>query len=161
MIYWALISLVQFGSALAVMARSEPSQFGYLFVTLIEIVVSFALLLGMAWLLLARTEWVADKLRVQDEKDVAELEGHPVLPVGVQLIGVYVTVYAIPSFARTLLEPLRMYQDHFAWYPWSKIIIAAIQLGLGIFLMLWSNKVVELITRKKHQTQPGDGNCDA
>lgn len=53
---------------------------------------SIALSLGMAWLLLARTEWLADKLKIRDEGGVEGVEKYPLMLIGVKLIGLYVAI---------------------------------------------------------------------
>jgi hypothetical protein len=114
----------------------------------------FVLSLGMAWLLLARTEWLADKLKIQDEARIENLDKHPILLVGVKLIGVYVAVRAIPSLARAMLDARHIWEGQVGLQLWNKIIPAALQLGLGLFLALRSEKVVDIITNRKQPAEP-------
>lgn len=153
-LYWALVGFMQMATIFAVFARGESSQVNQVLISLIGVVVYFALSLGMAWLLLARTEWLADKLRIQDDGQAEELGKHPVLLVGIKLIGIYVTVHAIPSFVRVLLESRQIWEGQVDWYMWNKIVPTALELGLGLFLALKSDIVVDIITGKKELTQP-------
>jgi hypothetical protein len=81
--------------------------------------------------------------------------------VGVKLIGVYVTVHAIPALAALVeLRELRWIWEGRSvgsdWHVLSRVTSTLLQLGLGIFLMLWSTKVGELITERKKTTQTTD-----
>lgn len=158
-VYWALVNFMQIGFILSMIGRSEPSHFVQLIPSLVGIGLYFALSLGMAWLLLARTEWLADKVKIHDDEAIESLDKHPVLAVGVKLIGVYVTAYSIPSFVRVLLESRQILEGQLPLHLWNKIIPSALQLCLGLFMAMKSDKVIELITRKKdstEQTSPGD-----
>jgi len=148
--YWALVNFMQIGFTLSMVGRSESTHFGQMVVSLVGIGMYFVLSLGMAWLLLARTEWLADKLKVQDEAEIEGLDKHPVLLVGVKLIGVYVAVHAIPSLARSLLDARHLWEGQSGLHLWNKIIPAALQLGLGLFLALKSEKVVQLMARREN-----------
>lgn len=141
-LYWSLINLMQIGFTLSMVGRADASEFGRVLVSLLGIVVYFALCLVMVWVLLARTEWLADKLRVVDGAEMERLDGLPVLLVGVKLIGVYMTVHAIPSLARALLDASRIWQGQAGLHPWNKTIPAVLQLGLGLFLAMKSARVV-------------------
>lgn len=153
-VYWALVNFMQIGFTLSMIGRSESTHTGQIVVSLIGIGAYFILSLGMAWLLLARTEWLADRVRIQDETDIQGLDKHPVLLAGVKLIGVYVTVYAIPSLVHALLDSQRLWEGQIGLQVWNKIIPAALQLGLGLFLALRSEKVVEVITKNKEPAEP-------
>jgi hypothetical protein len=163
-LYWALAGFIQIGPIFTMLhAPSGPIQVEQILTNLIGIVLYFALSLGMAWLLLARTEWLADRLKVQDEGGVDGLDKHPMLLVGVKLIGVYVTVLAIPSLARALLNSWQILAGQIGLRVWHGIIPSALQLGIGLFLALKSDKVVEIITKKeettKQPTPPNSENC--
>ena len=156
-VYWALVNFMQIGFTLSMIGRSESTHFGQIVASLAGIVTYFVLSLGMAWLLLARTEWLADKLKIQDEAEIEGLDKRHILLVGVKLIGVYVTVYAIPSLARELLVSQRLWEGQIGLQVWSKIIPAALQLGLGLYLALKSETVVEIMTKKKNLAEQGGG----
>lgn len=147
-LYWALIIFMQIGFTLRIVGRSESTHVGQILVSLIGIGMYFALSIGMAWILLARTEWLADKLKLHDDGKVEGLDKHPVLLVGVKLIGVYVTVYAIPSLAKALLASRPILEDQAGRQLWNRIVPAALQLGLGLLLAMKSEKVVELMAKR-------------
>ena len=152
-LYWALDNFMRIGFTLSMIGRSEPTQIGQIAVSLIGIATYFALSLGMAGLLLARTEWLADKLKMADEPEIEGLDQPSVLLVGVTLIGVYVTVNAIPSLSRVLLDARHVWDGQFGLQLCNKIIPATLQLGLGLFLAMKSEKAVALITKKKESVE--------
>jgi len=140
---------MQIGFAYSAVGQSGSTQAGQTLINVIGIVLYFGLSLGLSWLLLARTEWVADRLMIKDEGDVDGLDKHPLLLVGVKLIGVYVTVLAIPNLARALLNTRHIWTRQIDLLVWYAIIPSGLQLGLGLFLALKSDKVAEIITKKK------------
>ena len=154
-LYWAFVNFIQIGFSITMMLRSVPV--GQAVSGLIGIVLYFCLSLGMAWMLLARTDWIADKLKIQDEGESGILKDDVILRTGAKLIGLYVTVHAIPGFARAILDSRIFVSWHVGIHFWTKIIPAAIQLGLGLFFTFKSSKVLDLITEKKDLTEQNDG----
>ena len=153
-LYWAFVNFMQIGFAVTMMLRSVPV--GQAVSGLIGIVLYFCLSLGMAWMLLARTDWIADKLKILDEGESGILKDDVILRTGAQLIGLYVTVHAIPGFARAILDSRIFLSWHVGIHFWTKIIPAAIQLALGLFFTFKSRKVLEMITDKKDLTEQPD-----
>lgn len=152
-VYWAFVNFMQIGFAISMMIHSEPTQIGQLLFGLIGVVLYFCLSLGMAWLLLARTDWIADKLKISDEGESGIPQDDVILRTGVKLIGLYVTVYAIPELAKALLESQVFISWQVGIHFWTKILPAAIQLGLGLFFTFKSSKVLEWMTRDKELTE--------
>lgn len=148
--YWALgwVGFVQIGVTISMVGRPESTSVGQIVLSLIGIGTYFLMSIGMAWLLLARTEWLADKLRIRDDANIEEFGSHPALAVGVKLIGVYVTVNAVSGLIRTLVDAQRLWEGQVRLHAWNMIIPAALQLGLGIFLALKTEKVVGIITKE-------------
>lgn len=127
-----------------------------LLINLIVASTCLVLAFGFAWLLLVRTEWLADKLGVQDATDVSDLERHPALSVGVQLLGIYFTVHVTPNLVRWILCCYNTWALGLMRDFWGEIIPDSVQLGLGVFLMLASDKVVAMIAKKKRSASPED-----
>ena len=145
-LYYGLIAFMQLVPVLFTMRTEFPVQiFGNLVGTAFFLAVS----IGMAWLLLVRTEWLADKLKIRDETGIGGLDKEPILLVGVKLIGVYVTVHAIPALVGCVVELRWIWWSSSEWRVWSRIVSSVLELGLGVFLMLQSTKVVEMITERK------------
>lgn len=152
-VYWAFVNFMQIGFAISMMIRSEPTEVGQVLSGLIGVVLYFSLSLGMAWLLLARTDWIADKLKIRDEGESAVPPDDVILRTGVKLIGLYVTVYAIPGFAKAILESRLFIAWQVGIHFWTKILPAAIQLAIGLFFTFKSSKVLEWITRDKEMPE--------
>ena len=156
-IYWGLTylsSISLFISQLAVITSTEPAQPMQYVIQSGGIVFFSLLCFGMAWLLLARTEWLADKLNVQEEGESRELKDDVILRVGIKLIGVYVTVYAIPALAKALSELATFGLGYVKSIGlWTKILPATLQLVLGLFVMFRSDKVVDLVAGNKKLTE--------
>ncbi len=112
------------------------------------------LLLPITWILLFRTEWLADRLGIQDDGEIGGPEKFPVLLVGVKLIGVYITAYAIPSLVTELPSTLAVLKNpNEGTLLWHAIIPAVLQVVIGLFLALKSDYVVKIITKKKELTE--------
>ena len=155
-VYWTLANFMQVGFTLSLLGQSSSPHHSQSVVSLIGIATYVVLSFGMAWLLLAQTEWLANILRIQDKIEPEGLCSQPVLLVGVQLIGVFVTVHAIPSLVRALMEVLRYHDEPIGWDTWIKIVPTTLQLGLGLFLALGSRRVVAIVSiREMAEPRPG------
>jgi hypothetical protein len=157
-LYYALIGFMQTVSILLLMRAEVPRQF---YVSLVDAILLLAISMGMAWLLLARTEWLANLLKIREEEESVILDKEAMLLVGVKLIGVYVTVRAIPAL--TSLMQLRevgwIWERRSVASDWrvlSAIISALLELGLGVLLMLQSSRVVGMIAERKTIAQTTD-----
>jgi hypothetical protein len=152
-LYYGVIALVQTAPALFIMQTEFHRQF---IPSLVGMIFVFVVSLGMAWILLVQTEWLADKLKLQDATEITELKENSMLCVGVILIGVYVTVQAIPVLVGSMVRLGAMWTDPTPWFSRNTVISSVLQLGIGVFLMLQSTKVIEIITRRKDTAQPTD-----
>jgi hypothetical protein len=151
-LYSGVVTLVQVGGYIVTSGASVSVNAAFL----VEMVAFFAVAMAVAWVLLARTDWLADKLGIPDEPEITGLEREPLLFVGVTLIGLYVVIHAIPALAGEVVElgPKGVYQIE--GRLWSKIASSLVQLGLGLLLMLRPTKVIEMITQRKAETEPTD-----
>jgi len=70
---------------------------GFAFGMLVYAIVS----LGLAWTLILKTEWVADKLRVSSESEAPFKVDAGIFPTCVRGIGVYLVVTAVPLLIQT------------------------------------------------------------
>ena len=160
--FQAFMVLIQVGSmvntALGFSAgrASDPSLYGYI----MGLFVSFPLSLGLAWLLLFRTEQVADFLRVGPDEPVPAFRRDVLLNAGVKLIGLYVAAEAIPSLARWLFEA-RYFTQRRPNFPltWTGILQPALALVVGVVLIAKTRQIVGLITRD--DWTPPDSPIDA
>jgi hypothetical protein len=152
----ALTSLVQIGSYFATSGGLSSILTSGNVAFLVETASFLVVWMGTAWLLLARTEWLADRLGIHDGPEITGLDREPLLVVGVTLIGIYLTVQAIPELAGELAELGARGFSQINWRPWNRIFASVVRLGLGLFLTLKSAKVIEMIPQRKTPTQPTD-----
>jgi hypothetical protein len=156
LLYSGLMMVIQISGYFATSGASGPVQrFGNIYF-LVESFFFFVVSLGIAWLLLARTDWLANKLGIGNGPEIIGLEPKPLLLVGVTLIGVYATAHAIPALAGELVRLGLMKADGIEWRSWGRVISSVVQLGLGLFLMLMSPTVVKILARVNEMMQPTD-----
>jgi len=159
----AFMVLIQVGSMVnellgsSARAASDPSLYGYV----MGLFVSFPLSIALAWLLLFRTEQVADFLRVGPDEPFPAFRRDVLLNAGVKLIGLYLAAEAIPSLARWIFEAHSLAQRRMPppFYPWASVFEPALALVVGIVLIAKTRQIVGLITRDD-QTPP-DSAIDA
>ena len=158
-IYWALVYFVQLGFWLGRLVRVPSPSLGQMVLEVVGIIVYTALSIGMAWLLIAKTDWLADKLKIDTEtEESTDLKEDVILRCGVKFIGLFVAIYAVPAIVRALLRSgIFGIFDHgitspaFSMVIWDfldVVLAPALQLALGLFLALKSTKVVEMMTKR-------------
>ena len=146
LIYWTLANFMQVGFMIWVAAKEpDPAEAAKVLIGLAGILVYIALSFVMVWLFLAKTDWLANKLKIGADDMAGEVKEDAVLRVGVRLIGIYVTVFAVPTFVGALLELPESAGGWQALSTWSKILPTAIQLALGLVLTLKATAVVDRI----------------
>lgn len=158
-IYWTLTYFVQIGFLMGRIVRIPYPSLGQMVVEVIGVIVYTALSAGMAWLLITKTDWLADKLKIGSETVESEgIKEDILLRCGVKLIGLFVTVYAIPALIRALLQSgifgtvdYGVTSQAFSRIAWSfldSVLAPALQLALGLFLALKSAMVIKWITKQ-------------
>jgi hypothetical protein len=151
--YWAIAALLYGGGLLAY----------------------FVLAVCFALVLLFRTEWIADKVRL--DKDT-ELPGWPderkLLSLGIVLLGFYVLAHAIPGVAKSSLSLLGVF-----WRMWTPgyrdiptfflqyvipVFRDVLEVAVGLLLILmpsriihWLEKAQNALQRKLTKPQPTIG----
>ncbi|MDO9513270.1 MAG: hypothetical protein Q7J59_01495 [Elusimicrobiota bacterium] len=108
--------------------------------SLAGMVLSMASSFILGWLLLIKTEWLADKLKISEGNDLPVLNADSVLKTGIKLIGIHVAVFAIPKFVSSFYY----YQFNFAFV--AKLFAFFVSMGLGIFLAVKTEKVIKVIS---------------
>jgi len=147
-IYWGLTYLSSIALFIGQMARMESSEFGQLAIQMGGIL-GFALLaFGMAWVLLARTEWLADKLKIHADDELPALSDDVVLRAGIKLVGVYILANAIPGLIKAISEA----SAYGLWEGrltaiWTKIIPSVLQVALGLFLAIRTERILSLLAK--------------
>ena len=132
---------------------------------------TLALTFGVAWLLLFRTEWLADKLKVPEHSAQAPLSPDALLHVGAILLGLFVIMQTVPDVVGQLGHAIsaighgslrdtmgpgvlqRMIFDGI----WSGLVASGIKLTLGLVLVLKTDSVLNWIDRRKQTTEQESG----
>jgi hypothetical protein len=156
--FQAFMALIQIGGTVNALLGSSPARayFPSLYGSIIGLFVSFPLSIALAWLLLFRTEQVADFLRVGPDEPVPAFRRDVLLNVGVKLIGLYLAAEAIPSLARWLYEARYFAERRMpnSFYTWAGILQPALAIVVGIVLIAKTRQIVSLITRDDETPRP-------
>jgi hypothetical protein len=129
---------------------------------------TIVLTFSMAWLLIFRSEWLADKLKIQKQDDHPPLSGEAILGAGARLLGLFIIVQATPELLKAVAEPFSSVNwshgfdkmligdclQNLSRCIWTTIIPATLKLFLGLFLSFKTQKVLNLMDHKKKQTEP-------
>ena len=122
------ISMRSFGSGVALTATSLAAT----------LVLSF----GAAWMLLFRTTWLADKLRIPETREGDGLAKDTILLCGSMLLGLYVTVQATPALLSICFRPA-----YYGGGIFSSVLPPVLKLALGLLLAIRPRLVVNLLTK--------------
>jgi hypothetical protein len=155
-LYWAIVTVVQIGSFVDILLHGDATTpYRWHFATLMGTVFYLVLSLGAAWVCIKKTDWLANKLGLPDScasGEVVVKEGD-LLRTGVKLIGVYILAYAIPAFVRTMFGYGLFSGGKIGTDFWTNIIPSALQLFLGAFLAIRSERLIAFISTAE-QTAP-------
>jgi hypothetical protein len=146
-LYTTLMGLTQMAVMMAMVSRGEPRPMVGFLSGVIGMGSFLAVSLLIAWVLLAKTEWLAGKIGIGDEAPVEGLERVPALIVGIALIGVFVTVRALPPLVYALLDYSQTWGSPLRQTVWRQFAPPALQLALGLFLALRPGAVAALVAR--------------
>ena len=146
-LYTALTSAMQWVSMLTMIARSEPAPFTGMLLGAAGVLIFLAVAFAAAWILIAKTGWLADKVGIRDDAPVAGLEQVPALGVGICLIGIFVTVQSLPEVVR-LVMTRNMWGNGAPAFIWPQLLPAVLKLALGLFLALQPGRTAALVTRE-------------
>jgi hypothetical protein len=146
-VYWAIANFMQFGYGISLMLQSEPDEIGRVISALVGVLLYLGLSVAMAWVLLVRTEWLADRLGIREEPGAGAPGYDVILRAGVSLIGLFVTVQAVPEVVRSVGESQALTAWRGGIQLWTRFVPAAVHLVLGLFLLSNAGRVVGWISR--------------
>ncbi|GAB6082208.1 hypothetical protein JCM30471_11220 [Desulfuromonas carbonis] len=165
-VYWSLTYLTSVSAALKAMTRIPGAQGQGSAMYAVGLVVFVVASFGLAWVLMFKTQWLADRLRIIEQGAPVGLDAGATLRTGIALVGVFTSVEAIPELIKALSEWMThayssnslahamsrqmLWQTRYSEL-WTSVLPTAIQFVLGIFLMLKSNTVAKWITRETEQ----------
>lgn len=147
-IYWGLTYLSSIALFIGQMARMESSEFGQ-FAIQMGGILGFALFaFGMAWALLVRTEWLADKLKIHSDDQLPALSDDTVLRAGIKVVGVYILANAVPGLVKAISEAsvYGLWEGRLTAI-WTKIIPSVLQIALALLLALRTERVLSLLAK--------------
>lgn len=104
---------------------------------------------GLAWLLIFRTEWLADKLKLEASDTPSSPSVKTMLYAGTKLIALFVIVQTIPRLTDVLFQLRHM--PTLGAYMWSTIAAPVIRIMIGAILMLKTDVLVNFIVGKDGQ----------
>jgi len=110
--------------------------------TLIGLLATLVLTLGVAWLLLFRTTWLADKLKIPEEQEVGGLANDSILLIGITLIGVYITAKTAPSLVLGCFRP-----SYYGSWSFFSVLLPALKLAFGLLLAIRPRLVLCLLAK--------------
>ena len=103
-VYWGLTYFFSIVIFIRGMGRMTSNGAGNYSSQIIGIILYAVLSFGMAWLLLFKAEWLADKLKIKSDDELPAVSHDVLLNAGVKLIGLYILAGAIPSLSRAIFE---------------------------------------------------------
>jgi hypothetical protein len=181
-----LIQLYQSGSyvasmaiTLSQMARMQTQMTGTSSqgcgITQVMPLLGFSLLtLGLSYLFMFRTNWLADILGIKEEQNtnkLSKLSTNQILKVGITLIGVYIVANAIPELFKSLSEWIMTYKQYasngmnddmytnmfriaIAKGFISTILPSLLELCIGLFAAVKTDTIIRFISKYQQAEQP-------
>ena len=144
-LYWSIALLGQIGVAVYMLtAQSSPLAHSTVKWGLAGFGAYFLLMLALAWILLAKTDRLADMLGITNEPGPSIISETILLSTGIRLIGLYVVVMAAPAIIKAFLDLQGTYHS-MGISSWSSVIRSGLELSLGCILALKADSVIPYI----------------
>jgi hypothetical protein len=115
--------------------------------TAVSMTAMLVLTFGVAWLLLFRAVWLADKLRIPATDGGTSLPVVQIIRIGTKLIGLYVIVQGLPSLIQAIIQ--MRHTMPFGIYMWSTITPPLVRIAIGAGCVAKTDMIVKFITRKE------------
>ena len=101
------------------------------------------------WLLLFKTAWLASLLQIPDE-EAPICQPSDLLMAALKILGVYLIISSLPVFIDAYVQlrqmiTLNMHQETYR----LKLIVPALSAGLGVALIIWTQKISKLVLHEK------------
>lgn len=143
-LYMALLGALQL-FAMVAMTMGEAPGFASFLLGLAGVLVYLAVSLAIAWVLIAKTEWLAAKVGIHDNEPVVGLDRVPALAVGVCLIGVFLTVQGIPRMIHMLQADWPLWSQAPFAVGLRKMLPSLVQPVLGLILAFKANALARVL----------------
>ena len=165
-IYWGISFLSSISLFAVRTTRMEPPGVGGVVIQVVGILGYALFVLGVAWILIFRTEWVARKVKLS--KDSAEicLNGSNIMCIGISLIGLYIVAHSIPDVFKSIagwITSIMQYSSmRHAMAPsayrmsvasglWTQVMPSLLKLGLGLFIVAKTDTIQRLLCRNRER----------
>ncbi len=114
--------------------------------TAISLGTMVVLTFGLAWLLIFKANWLADKMKIPPTDFSSIYPVKTLLYAGTKLIGLFIIVQGIPLLIQVLFQmrPRLVYGG----YVWSSIAASVIRIVIGIVLVLKTRSIMDFIIEK-------------
>lgn len=147
-VYWALTYLASISLFIGQTVTNDLTAQGMIVTQAIYICGYAVICFCMAWILMFKTIWLADKLHVPKESDQLSLSTDRVLPTGIKLVGVYILAVSLPGLLKALGETasFSLYNGSLAMV-WTKILPAVLKVAMGLILTLRTPQTVRVISK--------------
>jgi hypothetical protein len=124
----------------------------------------FLLTFGMAWLLVFRAEWLADKLKIPAQDDHSPLSSDAILGAGARLLALFIIVQSAPELLKATTQAIShaiwsmdthnlMTETAFRQSLFYGVLVPvlppALKLFMGLFLAFRTQKVLAFMDRTK------------
>ncbi|MFP4379851.1 MAG: hypothetical protein ACLFUS_05035 [Candidatus Sumerlaeia bacterium] len=161
MLYWAILTAVTMAFGLGSVYNSDPLERGFILSGLIASCVNLILSLGMALLLVFRTNWLADRVKVPGGDIPSMPDVAVIMRIGVQLIGIYIIATGIPWLTTSLINSNLLFRPFMerrtplvAGEVLSIILPAAVKVAIGFFLALKATPIINWINPDNNRIIP-------
>ena len=153
-LYWTVALGLQMAMMFSAIGGLGSPGTGAIAIAGLAVALYSILAIWIAWILLVRTDWLAGKLGIQDSADMAFPAPAALLLVGVQLIGIYAAVQAVPALVRALLAIRQIAAHATPLQVANNLLSPLILLILGLALAFRASRVVTLISRPDNPADP-------
>ncbi|MCD6312043.1 MAG: hypothetical protein J7M11_06260 [Elusimicrobia bacterium] len=122
------------------MIRHFPVSVKDSFGSLGALAVGAPLTLVVCWLLIIKTEWLADKFNINENDNLPFFDNDGVLKIGIKLMGIYIAVLAIP----VLVAKLHLYNNVVSVF--ATVLAVLFRMAIGFLLVSKTEKIIEYIS---------------
>ena len=148
-----LISVANIIPALSQIKKDDFRD--YTILSLVILVLEGVVYLLLTYLLLFKTNWVIDKLKLNQgfQEDTFNFNIHRsnILRIAIIILGSLIIIDAIPSIVQQLLYFIEMRKDKLANANINFAIFPTVKLFIGIFLIVYQRTLVNFIEYKQRR----------
>ncbi len=131
--------------------KPSVDAMAYIIVPVVVAVVEFLFF----WIMVFKTEWLADRLGLSDGEIILTVNKDVILNLGIQLVGLYVLITALPSLVGQLAQLIYAMQQTGVVVPRlggiqpNMLVTPALKVVAALVLLLKTSYVVGLIVREQ------------